>query len=136
MEMRQTTKKLSEKWVIIFLIIALLWHTIVYFTYQPQVEADYKATHNDRMFFISLYNIFYWMGIALNMLSNGKWWKVLTGVIIAIAGYLLYLEIVGNPRLWTLTDQISGIFAILQSVIVIKIIDKIKSRVKPQKQEP
>ena len=129
--MRQTTKKLNEKWVIIFLIIALLCHTIVYFTYEPQAEEGYKVTHNDRIFFISLYNIFYWMGVALNMLSNGKWWRVTTGVIIAIAGYLLYLEIVGNPRLWTLTDQISGIFAILQSIIVIKIIDKIKSRVKP-----
>ena len=135
MEMRQTTKKLGEHWVVIFLVVALLWHTVVYFTYVPQVDASYKPTGTDRLFFISLYNILYWMSVALNMLSASRALRAFTGVMIAVSGYLLYIEIVGNPRFWTALDQLSGLFAILQSLVVVKIIDKIKSRVKHQKEE-
>ena len=133
--MRQTTKKLGEHWVVIFLVVALLWHTVVYFTYVPQVDASYKPTGTDRLFFISLYNILYWMSVALNMLSASRALRAFTGVMIAVSGYLLYIEIVGNPRFWTALDQLSGLFAILQSLVVVKIIDKIKSRVKHQKEE-
>jgi hypothetical protein len=99
-------------------ITSLACHAYAYVFWE-----NYKTFN---LYYISMYAMFYCLGLALSMVAQSTVMKVASALTMTVSGYCLYIEFAGDPSDWKPWEIWLGCLIIIQGFLTVLIFEKLK----------
>ena len=113
-------RKKDEDIAAMLVFIAFISHILSYFFWQ------YVKSVN--IFYVTIYFNMFVDGFVFMMVTRGKLFKLIAGLMFWGGSHLTYMEFYRDPQHWTVLDIVVFGIAGINSIIISEIMDKLKNK--------